>query len=87
MLGLRAQISWKACVLAAGLVMAAGPCAWAQDLHGRGEAGREPPPHGYDWRPAPPAVHGFWGQRRWQRYSQDFGTRAVPMSSYGDARR
>jgi len=23
------------------------------------------------WRPAPPAFHGYWGQRRWQRWSDE----------------
>lgn len=35
------------------------------------------------WRPLPPAVHGFWGQRRWQRYNEDFGVRAPPRSHRG----
>lgn len=42
--------------------------------YGRADAG---------WRPIPPAVHGFWGQRRWQRYNDDFGFRAPPRSHRG----
>ncbi|WP_332682568.1 hypothetical protein [Bosea sp. (in: a-proteobacteria)] len=25
----------------------------------------------YGWRPAPPAFHGYWGQRRWQRWNEE----------------
>lgn len=81
----RARAGMATGALAAGLVLAASAGAWAQAARDTNE--REKPPHGYDWRPAPPAVHGFWGQRRWQRYSEDFGTRTVPASSYGDGRR
>jgi hypothetical protein len=40
--------------------------------HGRGY---ERPHH---WRPAPPAFHGYWGHRRWQRYNEGHRFRAPP---------
>lgn len=85
--GSRVRIGLAILALAGATVLAVGPGAWAQAFGTRSEPARERPPHGYDWRPAPPAVHGFWGQRRWQRYSEDFGARSISTSSYGDARR
>ncbi|SIQ02205.1 hypothetical protein [Bosea sp. TND4EK4] len=87
MLASHLRIGLAVLALAGAASLAAGPAAYAQASGSRPEAGRERPPHGYDWRPAPPAVHGFWGQRRWQRYSDNFGVRGLPTSSYGDARR
>lgn len=84
---LRIGLAALALALAGAGSLGAGPGAQAQALGGLPAAGRERPPHGYDWRPAPPAVHGFWGQRRWQRYSDDLAARSLPASSYGDARR
>ncbi len=35
---------------------------------------------GPGWRPSPPAYHGYWGQRRWQRYNDDdYGVRPRPQ--------
>lgn len=25
----------------------------------------------YGWRPSPPVFHGYWGQRRWQRWNEE----------------
>jgi hypothetical protein len=36
------------------------------------------PPLAYGWRPPPPAVHGYWGHRRWQRYNDGYGFRPPP---------
>lgn len=68
-------------VLTASIVAGTGN---AQAFGDRYERGYERPAYGYGWRPAPPAVHGFWGQRRWHRYSDGYGMRPPPpRSSYG----
>lgn len=49
----------------------------AEAFGGRYERGYERPSYG--WRPPPPpVVHGYWGQRRWQRYNDGYGFRAPP---------
>ena len=48
----------------------------ADAFGGRYERGYERPAYG--WRPPPPAMHGYWGQRRWQRYNDGYGFRAPP---------
>lgn len=86
MLGHRARIGFAALALG-GAVLAASALAGAgeaQAFGGRYEHRYERPVYDYGWRPAPPAVHGFWGQRRWHRYSDDYGMRPpAPRSSYG----
>jgi hypothetical protein len=52
----------------------------AEAFGGRYERGYERPAYG--WRPAPPAMHGYWGQRRWQRYNDGYDFRGPPRS-YG----
>lgn len=37
----------------------------------------------YGFRPAAPAYHGYWGQRRWRRYHDGYGFRAPPPPRYG----
>jgi len=39
----------------------------------------------YGWRPPPPAVHGYWGHRRWQRYNEGFRP-PPPRQHYGYGR-
>lgn len=39
----------------------------------------------YGFRPPPPAFHGFWGHRRWQRWNENF--RPLPRPHDGYARR
>jgi hypothetical protein len=87
MLGSHLRIGPAALALVGATSFTAVSAADAQDAGNRLEAGRERPQHGFDWRPAPPAVHGFWDQRRWQRYSDDVAARSLPATSYGDARR
>jgi hypothetical protein len=86
MLGNRARIGLAALALG-GAVLAASTFAGtgdAQAFGGRYERSYERPAYGYGWRPAPPAVHGFWGQRRWHRYYDGYGMRPPPpRSSYG----
>jgi hypothetical protein len=48
----------------------------AEAFGGRYERGYERPAYG--WRPPPPAVHGYWGHRRWQRYNDGYGFRPPP---------
>ncbi|PZU91785.1 MAG: hypothetical protein DI527_11810 [Chelatococcus sp.] len=40
-----------------------------------GDRGRAYGRRDAEWRPVPPLVHGYWGRRRWQRYSEDDGFR------------
>ncbi len=86
MLGHRARIGFAALALG-GLALAASIVAGvgdAQAFGGRSEQSWQRPAYDAGWRPAPPAVHGFWGQRRWHRYSHGFDTRPPPpRSSYG----
>lgn len=80
MFGNRARIGFAALALG-GAVLAASTFAGsgeAQAFGGRYERSYERPAYGYGWRPAPPAVHGFWGQRRWHRYSDGYGMRPPP---------
>lgn len=42
----------------------------AEAFGGGYERGYERPAYG--WRPPPPAFHGYWGHRRWQRYNDGF---------------
>ena len=80
MFGNRARIGLAALALS-GAVLAVSAFAGvgeAQAFGGRYERSYERPAYGYGWRPAPPAVHGFWGQRRWHRYSDDYGMRPPP---------
>jgi hypothetical protein len=70
-----------------GAMLAASITAGAGEAHafgGRYERSYERPAYGYGWRPAPPAVHGFWGQRRWHRYYDGYGMRPPPpRTGYG----
>ena len=66
-----------ATALAAASLTTAGS---AEAFGGGYERGYERPAYG--WRPAPPAMHGYWGQRRWQRYNDGYGLRAPP-ARYG----
>ncbi|MCO5092530.1 hypothetical protein [Bosea sp. (in: a-proteobacteria)] len=76
-----AALAFGGAVLAASLAAGSGE---AHAFGGRYERSFERPAYGYGWRPAPPAVHGFWGQRRWHRYSDGFGMRPVPpRAGYG----
>jgi hypothetical protein len=81
MFGNRARIGLTALALG-GAVLAASTFAGTDDAQafgGRYERSYERPAYGYGWRPAPPAVHGFWGQRRWHRYSDGYGMRPPPQ--------
>ncbi|MGO4172462.1 hypothetical protein [Bosea sp. TAF32] len=76
----RARLGFAAFALG-GIVLAASTFAGAgnaQAFGGRYEPAYERPAYGADWRPAPPAVHGFWGQRRWHRYYDGYGMRPPP---------
>ncbi len=68
-----ASLAIGAAALAAASVMTVGPAA----AFGEGYGPRyDTPAHG--WRPPPPAVHGYWGHRRWQRYNDGYGFRSPP---------
>ncbi len=41
----------------------------AAAFDGRWDRSQERPAYG--WRPAPPAFHGYWGQRQWRRFGED----------------
>ncbi|KRE17800.1 hypothetical protein ASE63_00945 [Bosea sp. Root381] len=68
-----------ASALVAASFMTAGS---AEAFGGRYERGYERPAYG--WRPPPPAMHGYWGHRRWQRYNEGF--RPPPRHHYGYGR-
>ncbi|PZN99320.1 MAG: hypothetical protein DCF30_12060 [Hyphomicrobiales bacterium] len=68
-----ASLAIGAVALAAASVMTSGS---AEAFGGRYEQGYGARAH--DFRPAPPAVHGYWGQRRWQRYNDGYGFRSPP---------
>lgn len=82
----RARIGFAAFALGT-IALAASTFAGAgqaQAFGDRYERAYERPAYGAGWRPAPPVVHGYWGQRRWHRYSDGYGMRPPPpRSSYG----
>jgi hypothetical protein len=41
------------------------------------------PPPAYGWRPPPPAMHGYWGYRRWRHYNEGFRPPPPPPYGYG----
>jgi len=71
---LTGALAGLAALVGVGL-LAAGPAA-AYDGHGYGPRG------GYersrDWRPPPPAFHGYWGHRQWRRHHDGYGFRPPP---------
>lgn len=86
MFGNRARIGFAAFALG-GIVLTVSTFAGAgnaQAFGGRYEPVYERPAYGYGWRPAPPAMYGFWGQRRWHRYFDGYGGRPMPpREGYG----
>ncbi|PTM38755.1 hypothetical protein [Bosea sp. 124] len=66
-----ASLAIGAAALAAASVVTVGP---AEAFGPRYES--EAPAYG--WRPPPPAVHGYWGRRRWQHYNDGYGFRPPP---------
>ncbi|WP_293806647.1 hypothetical protein [uncultured Bosea sp.] len=80
MFGNRARIGLAALALS-GAVLAGATFAGAGEARAFGggyERSYDRPAYGYGWRSAPPAVYGFWGHRRWHRYSDEYGMRPPP---------
>ncbi|SEF68539.1 hypothetical protein [Bosea lathyri] len=75
-----AGVSLATFVLGATAVAAASfvNVSSAEAFGGRYEAGYDRPAYGWR-RPPPPAFHGYWGQRRWQRYNDGYGSRPQPQ--------
>lgn len=74
-----------AALVLAGAALAAWTFAGSSPAHAFGDRyERFQERSAYGWRPSPPAIHGFWGQRRWQRYNDGFGFRPPsPRPHYG----
>ena len=72
MFGNRARIGLAALALS-GAMLTASAFAGAGEAQAFGgyERSYDRPAYGYGWRPAPPAFHGYWGQRRWQRWNEE----------------
>ena len=68
-----ASLAIGAAALAAASVMTVSPAAAFGERY---EQGYDTPAYG--WRPPPPAVHGYWGRRRWQHYNDGYGFRPPP---------
>lgn len=70
-----AAAALTAATFAGANLLAPAPAAAFGQGHGYGSRFDGPPP---GWRPSPPAVHGYWGARRWRRYNDGYGWRPPP---------
>ncbi|MDP3410253.1 hypothetical protein [Bosea sp. (in: a-proteobacteria)] len=74
-----ASLAIGAAVFAAASLTTVSPAKAFGGRYERGYYG--PPAHG--WRPPPPVVHGYWGERRWRRWHEERQFHGAPPPRYG----